>query len=153
RTVDFTNTILVLTSNLGVREVQSGLGFGREKHDPAVYTAAAEKFFRPEFFNRLDRVVPFDRLNREEAGRIARLLIQDLFRREGLLRRKCILQVEGAALDRIVDAGYDPVLGARALKRAVERRLTQPVAACLAAGVPETLTVISLYPSPDLVTA
>src|SRR5262249_45537500 len=67
RTVDFTNTLIVMTSNLGVREAQAGMGFRPgEHHDPEAYERAAQRFFRPEFFNRLDRVVPFDRLGREE---------------------------------------------------------------------------------------
>jgi ATP-dependent Clp protease ATP-binding subunit ClpA len=151
RTVDFSNTLVVLTSNLGVREAQSGLGFQREGGDEGVYVRAAEKFFRPEFFNRLDRIVPFARLAREDVQKIARLLIQEVFQREGLVRRRCLLRVEEGALDRVVDLGYDPVLGARALKRAIERQLTQPVAARLAATLPEALTVVSLYPGADLI--
>ena len=146
RTVDFSNVIVVMTSNLGVREAQSGLGFLGEEHQREVYAQAAEKFFRPEFVNRLDRIVPFDRLGRGDIGRIARLLIRDVFQREGLLRRKSILRVEDAALERIIDQGFDPLLGARALKRALERQLTQPMAARLAEGVPETLTVVGVYP-------
>ena len=146
RTVDFSNVIIVLTSNLGVREAQSGIGYLGE-HRREVYAQAAEKFFRPEFFNRLDRIVPFDRLGRADVGRIARLLIRDVFQREGLLRRKSILRVEESALEKIIDEGFDPVLGARALKRALERQLTQPIAARLAAGVSEALTVVGVYPA------
>ncbi len=150
RTADFTNTVIILTSNLGVREAQARLGYSAEEgHRREVYAEAAEHFFRPEFFNRLDRIVPFEQLGRAGVGRIARMLIGDLFRREGLLRRKSILRVEDAALERIVDQGFDPVLGARALKRALERQLTQPVAARLAEGVPETLTVVGVYPRGD----
>ncbi|MBI1918951.1 MAG: ATP-dependent Clp protease ATP-binding subunit [Planctomycetes bacterium] len=148
RTVDFSNTIIILTSNLGVREAQSSLGYQAEDgHNREVYALAAERFFRPEFFNRLDRIVPFDRLGREDVGRIARLLIRDLFQREGLLRRKSILRIDERALDRVVDQGFDSVLGARALKRALERQLTQPISARLAEGVHETLTVVGVYPS------
>src|SRR5262249_7994327 len=150
RTVDFSNTIIILTSNLGVREAQASIGYhAGDGHNREVYALAAERFFRPEFFNRLDRIVPFDRLGREDVGRIARLLIGDLFQREGLRRRKSILRVEERALDRVVDQGFDPVLGARALKRAIERQLTQPISARLAEGVPETLTVVGVYPSGD----
>jgi ATP-dependent Clp protease ATP-binding subunit ClpC len=117
----------------------------------AAYLSAAEKFFRPEFFNRLDRVVPFERLDRADVEKIARLLIRDVFNREGLLRRKCVLCVEAEAMARVVDLGHDPVLGARALKRAVERHLAQPVAVRLAAGIPEALTVVNLYPGKELI--
>jgi ATP-dependent Clp protease ATP-binding subunit ClpA len=145
RTVDFTGAIVILTSNLGVREAAGGIGLqpgdGRAAQ---VYVRAAERFFRPEFFNRLDRVVPFERIGRADMGRIARLLIQGVLQREGLQRRKCALDIEEQALERVVDLGYDPVLGARALKRAIERRLAQPVADRLAASAPESLTIIRL---------
>ncbi len=147
RTVDFTNTIIIMTSNLGVRAAEGNMGFrGDGAQDDTVFVQAAEKFFRPEFFNRLDRVVPFGRLSRAEVGKIARLLIQGVFQREGLQRRKCVLQVDDGALDRVVDQGYNALLGARALKRAIEKQLTQPVAARLAALPPGALTVVSLYP-------
>ncbi len=150
RTVDFTNTIIILTSNLGVRAAEGSLGFrGDGTQDDTVFVQAAEKFFRPEFFNRLDRVVPFGRLSRAEVGKIAHLLIQGVFQREGLQRRKCVLQVDGGALDRVVDQGYNALLGARALKRAIEKQLTQPVAARLAAMPPGALTVVSLYPAKE----
>src|SRR5262249_48367269 len=94
RTVDFTNTILIMTSNLGVREASTHLGFRQnESSEASVYIQAAEKFFKPEFFNRLDRIIPFERLRREDVQKIALRLIRDVFARDGLMRRKCILQV------------------------------------------------------------
>jgi ATP-dependent Clp protease ATP-binding subunit ClpA len=146
RLTDFSNAIVILTSNLGVREADARVGFGGELGS-AAYLRAAERFFRPEFFNRLDRIVPFDRLGRNDVGRIAELLMHEVLHREGLVRRKCVLRVEAAALERIIDQGYDPHLGARALKRAIERYLTQPVARRLAEGLPETMTLIHLFPS------
>jgi ATP-dependent Clp protease ATP-binding subunit ClpA len=147
RTVDFTNSIIILTSNLGVREAGKNLGFRnlkeRESH---IYIQAAEKFFKPEFFNRLDRIVPFERLTREDVNRIAQGLIQNIFAREGLMRRKCVLQIDERAMQRIIDEGYDPQLGARALKRMLERQVTQPVAARLAALKPDAPTVIQVLP-------
>ncbi len=148
RTVDFTNTVIVLTSNLGVREAQQVLGFhGADGNDASAYANAAEKFFRPEFFNRLDRIVPFGRLKRDDISRIARMLIQDVLTREGLVRRKCVLRVEEQALERVIDRGFDPVLGARALKRSIERQLTRPLAARLAAGLEQQITVVTVCPS------
>jgi ATP-dependent Clp protease ATP-binding subunit ClpA len=147
RTVDFGNTLIVLTSNLGVREAQQGMGFRPgEIHDPEAYHRAAQRFFRPEFFNRLDRVVPFDRLGRAEIGQIARGLLVELLQREGLARRKSLLRVEEPALEYIVNKGFDPVLGARALKRAIEQGLTRPVAAHLARGAAQTLTEVHVFP-------
>ena len=133
RTTDFTNTLIVLTSNLGTRRTEAGLGFGGEQasvdHSPV---RVAESFFRPEFFNRLDRVIPFGRLARDEMQVIARHLMTDVLNREGLARRRCVLKATQEAADWIVERGDNPVLGARALKRAMERELVRPIAAFLA---------------------
>jgi ATP-dependent Clp protease ATP-binding subunit ClpA len=148
RLADFTNTIIILTSNLGVRESQSTFGFRDDDLvDPAVFVHAAERFFRPEFFNRLDRIVPFGRLSRADTWKIAQGLIHDVLQREGLVRRKCLLEIEGGALERIVDKGFDPKFGARALKRSIERHVTHAVAARLAEGLPDTFTHIHVYPA------
>jgi ATP-dependent Clp protease ATP-binding subunit ClpA len=145
RTADFTNAIVILTSNLGVREAEAQIGF-RESAAAAVhsYTRAAEKFFRPEFFNRLDRVIPFRRLGREHTRQIAERLVNEVLHREGFRQRKCVLNVTPAALERVIDAGFDPLLGARAMKRAVERQLTQPAAARLAALPVDRFTIVNV---------
>jgi DNA polymerase III delta prime subunit len=153
RTADFSNVLIVLTSNLGVREAQQSLGFrAGDTHNAEVYLEAARRFFRPEFFNRIDRIIPFHRLGRAEIAEIARHLIHDVLHREGLVRRKCVLRLEESALERVTDQGFDPVMGARALKRGIERQLTQPVGARLARGVPETITVVNVYPLRDEIT-
>jgi ATP-dependent Clp protease ATP-binding subunit ClpA len=145
QTVDFTNTIIILTSNLGAQEASTELGFRQTNHsDASVYRQAAEKFFKPEFFNRLTRVVPFERLRREDVRDIATRLIQDVFRREGLLRRGVKLVVETEALNVLADAGYHPQLGARALKRTLERQVTAPIAAKLCATTPDQPVIIYL---------
>lgn len=150
RTADFGNTIIILTSNLGVRQASMSFGFRNEEdHDLSIYEKAAEQFFRPEFFNRLDRIVPFERLSRDEIAQIARILMEGFLQREGLLRRKCILRVEEEALESVIDSGFDPILGARALKRSLEKQLTQPIANQLAAGMPETMTVVRVLPGPE----
>jgi ATP-dependent Clp protease ATP-binding subunit ClpA len=132
--VDFSNTIIILTSNLGAREAASDLGFRQtNRSEASVYRLAAEKFFKPEFFNRLSRVVPFERLSREDVQKIANRLIADVLNREGLVRRGVKLVVETGALNLLVEAGYHPQLGARALKRTLERQVTAPLAARLAA--------------------
>jgi hypothetical protein len=148
RLTDFTNTIVILTSNLGSREATASLGFRRDDSvDPAIFRRAAEQFFRPEFFNRLDRIVPFGRLRREDVGTIATGLIKEVLQREGLVRRKCLLQVDEEALAKIVDKGFDPRFGARVLKRAIERHLTRSVSARVAEGLPESFTHIHVYPA------
>ncbi|HYF51806.1 MAG TPA: AAA family ATPase, partial [Planctomycetota bacterium] len=148
RTADFTNAIIIMTSNLGVREAASSVGLKQASPESelAMYTQAAERFFRPEFFNRIDRVMPFGRLDREQIRAIAELLIQGVFQREGLLRRRTFLQVHPQAMERVIDEGYHPTLGARALKRAIERELARPAAEYLASFAVNTPTVISLYP-------
>jgi ATP-dependent Clp protease ATP-binding subunit ClpC len=144
RTADFTSAIVIMTSNLGVREAEGNLGFVPESDRSHAYTRAAERFFRPEFFNRLDRVVPFRKLTRDEMGGIARRLVLEVLSREGFTQRKCVLNVAPEALERVIEAGYDPALGARAMKRAVERELTQPAAARLAALDASALTVVTV---------
>ena len=144
RTADFTSAIVIMTSNLGVRESEGNLGFVPEADRSFAYTRAAERFFRPEFFNRLDRVIPFRKLTRDEMARIARRLVNEVLAREGFSQRKCVLNVAPDALDRVIRAGYDPALGARAMKRAVERELTQPAAARLAALDVNEFTVVTV---------
>ena len=148
RTADFTSAIVIMTSNLGVREAEGNLGFVPEADRSHAYTRAAEKFFRPEFFNRLDRVIPFRKLSRDEMARIARRLVNEVLAREGFGQRKCVLNVAPDALDRVIQAGYDPALGARAMKRAVERELTQPAAARLATLDVNELTIVTVKSAP-----
>ncbi|MBP3957457.1 ATP-dependent Clp protease ATP-binding subunit [Gemmata sp. G18] len=152
RTADFTSALVVMTSNLGVREAEGALGFVPEADRSFAYTRAAEKFFRPEFFNRLDRVIPFRKLSRDEMGRIARRLVNEVLSREGFGQRKCVLNVAPDALERVIQAGYDPALGARAMKRAVERELTQPAAARLASLDVNELTVVTVKSNPRALT-
>jgi len=143
--VDFSNTIIILSSNLGAREVTGDLGFRQTNQSEAsVYRQAAERFFKPEFFNRLTRVVPFERLRREDVKSIARQLIEDVFRRDGLVNRGVKLIVEETALNLLVEAGYHPQLGARALKRVLERQATIPIAAQLSAMTPDQPLMIFL---------
>jgi DNA polymerase III delta prime subunit len=149
RTADFSNALIVLTSNLGVRDAEAAVGFRQDDTArAAVFVRATERFFRPEFVNRIDRIVPFGRLSRDHMRGVARKLIEDVFAREGLVQRKCLLSVEAPALERVVDQGYDPLLGARALKRSIERALVLPVAERLAALPPGAFTAVRVYPGP-----
>ena len=143
RVADFSHSIIVLTSNLGSREARSRLGFGAAtgQDQDEVFVSAAEKFFRPEFFNRLDRIIPFRALAPEQLAGIAQRLVRDVFAREGLRRRDCLVEVFPSALTQLVKLGYHPQLGARALKRVVERELAQPLARQLAATPPGTPTM------------
>ncbi|MCF6227087.1 MAG: AAA family ATPase [Planctomycetes bacterium] len=145
RTADFSNTMIVMTSNLGVSEAEGGLGIGgHENRGDEAYLTAARRFFRPEFFNRIDRIIPFRRLTREQTEDIARSVLHDVFAREGLSRRQCVLNVEASAMTKMVDAGFHPELGARAIKRSIERWLTAPISAqlsTLATGTPTAIQV------------
>ena len=150
RTVDFTNVILIMTSNLGVKEANKQLGFQQsEANESAIYLQAVEKFFRPEFFNRIDRVVPFRKLSRADMSAIAKHIIQTIFSREGLLRRKCLLNIDSQAMEKIIDEGYNPIFGARALKRVIERQITQSVANQMMSLSNETPTIINIYPGKE----
>ncbi|CAM2068978.1 ATP-dependent Clp protease ATP-binding subunit [Sulfidibacter corallicola] len=132
RTVDFSHTIIIMTSNLGAREAGSSLGLTQDPTDAReVYRRAARQFFRPEFFNRIDHLIPFNALTRDHISRIAEGHVRDLLEREGLRRRGCAITVEPRWIARIGEAGYHPELGARALKRAVERHLTVPLGRAL----------------------
>lgn len=145
RTADFSNAIIILTSNLGTKEANAKLGFRETiESNASIYRQTAEKFFRPEFFNRLDKIIPFENLRREEVGRIARLQLQKVFAREGFVRRNARIELEPTALEKIIDEGYNPQLGARALKRAIEKNLVQPVAVRLSAIDTNAPTIIKI---------
>jgi len=145
RTADFSNTVIVMTSNLGVREAakQIGLNLADSTADHT-YAQAARKFFRPEFFNRIDRIVPFSQLSRSEMAEIAKLTIRELLGREGLVSRRTAVRISAGAMNFLVRQGYHARLGARALKRAVESFLGQPVARRLANITRETPTVLDV---------
>lgn len=151
RTVDFTQAIVIMTSNLGVREASKPVGLRqRQGEEGLAYQRAVEAFFPPELFNRLDRVVPFARLTRAETQTLAQRLLGKLLAREGLVRRQCILQVTPRAMERIVDLGFHPQLGARALKRSIETSISAPVSAQLTQMQPHAPTVIGIDAEPEL---
>ena len=125
RTVDFSNTIIVMTSNLGAREVKQQLGFQTAgKDDSAIYRKAVENFFRPELVNRIEQVVIFNPLEFSEIQKIAQLQIRELLQRDGFVRRTTIVNVSPEALDWVANRGFDPLMGGRALKRQIEKDLT-----------------------------
>jgi len=147
RVTDFSQSLILLTSNLGVREARSRIGFSAAagtESDDAIYVGAAEKFFRPEFFNRLDRVIPFRSLGQQELERIMRQQLGLLLARDGMKRRKGMLNVTPEAMARLVELGHHPQLGARALKRVIESELAQPLAQKLAELPPGTPLMANL---------
>lgn len=125
RTVNFTNCIVIMTSNVGAREAGKVVGFGDKTTQAAgQYQKAMRSIFRPEFINRIDRVITFAKLRLEDVMGIARLQMEELLQREGFLRRTTILSVSPDALEQVAQRGFDPELGGRALKRAIEKELT-----------------------------
>lgn len=145
RTVDFTQTIVIMTSNLGVREASKPVGLrSREDEEGLTYQRAVEAFFPPELFNRLDRVVPFHKLSRADIATLAQRLLAKMLGREGLVRRQCILRVSPQAMEQIVDLGFHPQLGARALKRSLESSISAPVSAHLTRMPAHSPTVIRI---------
>ncbi|WP_312938039.1 ATP-dependent chaperone ClpB [Stutzerimonas nitrititolerans] len=130
RTVDFRNTVIVMTSNLGSTQIQELVG------DPDAQRAAVmdavSSHFRPEFINRIDEVVVFDPLAKEQIAGIAQIQLERL--RQRLAERELSLQLSDEAMDKLVAVGYDPVYGARPLKRAIQRWIENPLAQKILAG-------------------
>jgi len=132
RTVDFRNTVVVMTSNLGSDVIQEMSG---EENYTAMKSAVMNlirSHFRPEFLNRVDEVVVFHPLGKAQIRSIADLQIG--FLKERLRDRDMDIELTDAALDRIADAGYDPVYGARPLKRAIQQQIENPLANRILAG-------------------
>ena len=133
RTVDFTNTVLILTSNIGSQSILDLAGDpGRHSELEARVNEALRAHFRPEFLNRLDERIIFHSLRQEELRQIVELQVQRLSQR--LAEKKLGLSLHADALDWIASIGYDPVYGARPLKRAIQRELETPIAKGILGG-------------------
>ncbi len=131
RTVDFKNTVIVMTSNLGSQMIQQMSGDDYQVIKLAVM-GEVKSYFRPEFINRIDEVVVFHALDEKNIKSIARIQLQYLEKRLGALEMKLI--VTEAALSEISSAGFDPVYGARPLKRAIQSQLENPLAKLILEG-------------------
>lgn len=132
RTVDFKQTLIILTSNLGAQalsQLPDGADASDAKRD---VMDAVRAHFRPEFLNRLDETIIFDRLARSDMAGIVTIQMARLAKR--LAGRKIELELDQAALNWLADEGYDPVFGARPLKRVIQRALQDPLAELLLAG-------------------
>jgi ATP-dependent Clp protease ATP-binding subunit ClpA len=148
RTVDLSGLLILMTSNLGSRESGRRRGFsdaGEQDSIAEVHLRAAREFFRPEFFNRIDDVLSFDRLSAEVMQSIALMQFQEILQRDGLQRRSVLIDVDPRAIRQTAQRGYDPALGARALKRQIERDLVGPAAEVLAASKTDQPTLLRLY--------
>ncbi|MFZ2295812.1 MAG: ATP-dependent chaperone ClpB [Polaromonas sp.] len=131
RTVDFKNTVIVMTSNIGSPIIQSMVGQPTEEIKEAV-TDELKNYFRPEFLNRIDEVVVFHALDAKNIESIARIQLQVLLER--LAKMDLTLEVSEAAIAELAKVGFDPVFGARPLKRAIQQRIENPLSKLLLEG-------------------
>ncbi len=130
RTVDFRNTVLIMTSNVASESIQEMAKRGEIDKDRLM--ESLRRSFRPEFLNRIDEIVTFGTLGPEHIHRIVDIQVEDLRRR--LADRKIALSLTDAARDLVAERGYDPVFGARPLKRTLQRMVENPLAVEVLAG-------------------
>ena len=131
RRVDFANTVIIMTSNVGSERLKTLAARDADEVRGAIQQEI-DRVFRPEFINRLDDILTFTRLGREELAQIVTLQLARL--QERLKERRIALQVDEAARNWLADRGYDPVFGARPLKRCLQRELADPIAMLLLEG-------------------
>jgi ATP-dependent Clp protease ATP-binding subunit ClpB len=129
RTVDFRNTVIIMTSNIGSQYIMD-TDDESEIHDRVMEALRGQ--FRPEFLNRVDEIVIFHRLDREDLRQIAEIQLGNV--RELLSKRTISLSMTKAAIDLIIQDGYDPIYGARPLKRVLQRRVIDPLASQVIQG-------------------
>ncbi|MEO9820754.1 MAG: ATP-dependent chaperone ClpB [Paracoccaceae bacterium] len=147
RTVDFKQTLIILTSNLGsqaLSELPEGEDSAQAQRD---VMDAVRAHFRPEFLNRLDETIIFDRLAREDMDEIVDIQIGRLLKR--LAARKIVLDLDNGARQWLADEGYDPVFGARPLKRVIQSALQNPLAEMILSGDVKDGEVISVEAGSD----
>ena len=133
RTVDFRNTLIILTSNLGAEILADQAANATVEGARAAVMAVVQQAFRPEFLNRLDEILLFNRLSRDHMGAIVDIQIGHL--RKLLADRHLTLHLDDSAAQWLADAGFDPVYGARPLKRVIQRALQNPLANMILAGM------------------
>jgi ATP-dependent Clp protease ATP-binding subunit ClpB len=132
RTVDFKNTLIIMTSNVGSQYIAELGGKGDDATIRSAVNAALREHFRPEFLNRIDEIVIFHQLTREQLRGIVDLQLERV--RQRLAERHIELEISPAALDFLAEEGFDPVYGARPLKRVIGRRLLDPLALEMVGG-------------------
>ena len=137
RTIDFKNTLQILTSNVGSKVIEKGgegLGFDVSEGQPishykrlkSLVNEELKQYFRPEFLNRVDEIIVFKQLTKDEVGQIAEIMLKEVFKRISM--KGIELQVTDRFKTRLIDEGYNPAYGARPLRRAVMRLLEDPLA-------------------------
>jgi len=132
RTVDFRNTVIIMTSNLGSQRIQELAGDDNYDEMKAAVMEVVGQHFRPEFLNRVDDMVVFHPLTLEQIAAIVAIQLEYLQQRLG--ERDMRLELSDAAVAKLAEAGYDPVYGARPLKRAIQQRIENPLAQEILAG-------------------
>ena len=132
RTTDFRSSIIIMTSNLGANE-STNLGFS-SSGSPDVSLTAIKKFFRPEFFNRIDSILSFRSLSREHVKEIAKIEMKKLLDRDRIKELKLTITFSDPLVDYIADTGFSPVYGARPIQRAIEKHVVKAVAEYLESG-------------------
>ncbi|TVQ46300.1 MAG: ATP-dependent Clp protease ATP-binding subunit [Gloeocapsa sp. DLM2.Bin57] len=143
RTVDFKNTLLIMTSNIGSKVIEKGGGglgfeFAEDQSESqynrirSLVNEELKNYFRPEFLNRLDEIIVFRQLNKEEVTEIADILLKDVFKR--LTEKQITLDVTSKFKERLVEEGYNPAYGARPLRRAIMRLLEDVLAEEILSG-------------------
>jgi ATP-dependent Clp protease ATP-binding subunit ClpB len=135
RTIDFKNTILIMTSNIGSNRILDAAGTGNGAEYAVMRATVLDELrrhFRPEFLNRVDEIVVFQALDESQLDKIVRLQLERL--RARLVDRRIELDITDAAVRHLVKVGYDPVYGARPIKRAVQRELETPLGRKILAG-------------------
>jgi ATP-dependent Clp protease ATP-binding subunit ClpB len=147
RTVDFRNTVIVMTSNLGSQRIQELAGAANYARMKAEVMEIVGQHFRPEFINRVDDVVVFHPLEQEHIRKIVDIQLEYLRRRLG--EREIGLELDSAARDRLAQAGFDPVYGARPLKRAIQQQLENPLAQRILRGDFGPGDVVRVVPEGD----
>ena len=133
RVIDFKNTVLIMTSNLGARDISKGGGLGFHRSDAKKsyeiikdkVREEIERAFNPEFLNRVDDTIVFHPLTREQIGEIVHIVLKDV--RTRLAEEQMTLKLTQEAIDFLTEKGYDEKFGARPLKRAIQRYLEDPL--------------------------
>jgi ATP-dependent Clp protease ATP-binding subunit ClpA/protein subunit release factor A len=153
KVTDFRSTIIIMTSNVGSEDLEEKkVGFGSHTSKTEARSAvheAIKRTFRPEFLNRISRIVYFDALDREDIGRIANREIGRILERSGVVRRNIALEVDEAVSELLVKEGYSHEYGARNLQRAAERMIAVPLARFLISGEPAPGKLVRIYTDGD----
>jgi ATP-dependent Clp protease ATP-binding subunit ClpA len=147
RSVDARYAVFIMTSNIGTQEGGKRLGFYNSLTNKRDYTLYLSQFFRPEFLNRVDEVITFNALTRETVEKILHLQLRDLYER--LAEQGLTLTLTPEARELILELGYDPALGARPLRRTIDRLITRPISNLLIANQFNNGDTILAHPATD----